>query len=110
MKNIEESKLGIRENANKLRWHLLPIEALNQILNVLEFGAKKYAPRNWEKGLSWSETYDSLLRHLTAWYMREENDAETGLYHLAHVGCNAIFLITMQVRKIGIDDRPKLRK
>lgn len=84
----------------------MPLDALGAVVEVLEMGAKKYAPRNWERGLSWSQTADSLLRHVTAWYCGEQRDPESGLLHLSHVACNALFLLAHELRGIGTDDRP----
>lgn len=98
---------GSRSNAGKPRWTLLPLDALAAVVEVLEMGARKYAPRNWEKGLSWSETADSLLRHLVTWHRGERFDPESRQPHLAHVACNALFLLAHELRGIGTDDRPR---
>lgn len=97
---------GRRYNAGKLRWCLLPWDGLRLIVEVLMMGAAKYGDRNWEGGLSWTETSESLLRHLTAWLQGEDLDQESGLNHVAHIGCNALFLCAHVVRGIGQDDRP----
>lgn len=107
---------GLRANAGKLRWSLLPMDAIEYLIRVFEHGAKKYAPRNWERGQAWSTPYDSLQRHLKAWWLGEDYDTGTpeepgsGLYHLAHVVWNALALLTFQLRGIGEDDRPVTQK
>ena len=73
---------------------------------MLDFGQRKYSARNWEKGMDWSRVYDSLNRHLLAWWGGEDLDPETGLSHLSHIGCNIAFLIAYNARKVGKDDRP----
>jgi hypothetical protein len=76
---------------------LLPFEALEEIARVLTYGAKKYAPNNWQKVPDAKERYEAaLLRHFSAHKRGEKNDPESGLSHLAHVGCNALFLIWLQ--------------
>lgn len=62
------------------------------IADVLTFGARKYHRNNWLKGLSWSETLDSLHRHLAAIERGEEKDDESGLLHIHHINCNGMFL------------------
>lgn len=99
-------KEGLRFNSGKRRWGLLSWPALGELVKVLEFGAKKYDSWNWSNGLSWTETYESLMRHLNAWYTGEDKDAETGLSHMAHVLCNAMFLLHFIMFKTGRDDRP----
>lgn len=97
---------GLRYNVGKLRWGLLSWPAMAETVKVLEFGAKKYAAWNWTKGLSWTGCFESLQRHLQAWYMGEDKDPETGLSHMAHVACNAMFLMHFILTGTGKDDRP----
>lgn len=99
---------GDRHNKGKPGFHLLPLDALQEICSVYDFGANKYAPWNWAKGLSWSDTQASLLRHLAAWSIGEERDSESGLPHDVHIAWNAITLVAMRIRGIGKDDRFKL--
>lgn len=101
---------GLRFNNGKLSWGLLSWPALRELVKVLEFGAKKYASWNWSNGLSWTETFESLQRHLLAWYTGEEKDPETGLSHIAHVMCNAMFLMHFVLFGTGRDDRPDALK
>ena len=98
--------LGDRFNEGKTKWSLFPFEAAREIVKVLEFGAKKYGSHNWQKGLVFSETFESLQRHILAWYNGEDKDEETGLSHLAHAGCNILFLIWFSINNRGVDDRP----
>lgn len=97
---------GRKDDAGKEAWHLLPTDAVRSIVKVLTFGAVKYAPRNWEKGMNWSRPYSALHRHVTAWFEGERLDPETGLPHLAHAGCCILFLLAYELRGIGNDDRP----
>jgi hypothetical protein len=76
------------------------------VLAVLEFGAAKYGPRNWEKGMAWHRPYSAAMRHLWAWWMGEDRDQETGLSHLAHALCCIMFLMAYVKRGGGTDDRP----
>lgn len=108
----QELATALRHNQGKVDWSLLPTEPLEEIIKVLEFGKKKYAAWNWANGngLSWLETTNSLRRHLYAWIRGEDNDPETGLSHLAHLACNAIFLLyyMRNKTKYNRDDRVKL--
>ena len=72
---------------------LVPLEALEGIVRVLEYGANKYAPDNWKKVPDATESYrGALLRHLTKLQAGEEFDKESGLRHVDHVATNAMFL------------------
>ena len=94
-------------DANKLQWHLLPLDAVKAIIKVLMYGAQKYSPDNWCAGAEWSRYYDALMRHISSWWRRSEGDAETGFSHLWHAGCCILFLIAYELRGIGRDDRPQ---
>jgi hypothetical protein len=98
---------GLRFNAGKLRYDLIPPDALKVLAQVFGKGAEKYAPRNWELGLSWMDTYASLMRHLQAWAEGEETDPESELPHVAHATWNAMALLTFGLRGTGTDDRMK---
>jgi hypothetical protein len=98
---------GRKDDTGKLPWHLLPSDATEEILKVLAFGASKYGPRNWERGMAWSRPFAALMRHMWAWWRGERADPETGLSHLAHAGCCILFLLAYEQRSVGIDDRAK---
>lgn len=97
---------GRKDDSGKAPWHLLPPDALNHIALVLEYGARKYGDRNWEKGMAWSRPFSALMRHMWAWWRGEDRDPETGLSHLAHAGCCILFLLEYYGRSTGKDDRP----
>jgi len=96
---------GTKFDVDKNPLELLPTEALKEIGLVLKYGAQKYDPWNWKKGMRWSRLAGAALRHLYAWLEREPSDPETNLSHLAHLGCCVLFLITYEKLRIGIDDR-----
>lgn len=98
---------GVKFDKGKRPWHLMPADALDAILDVLEFGANKYGERNWEKGMAWNRPFSALMRHMWAYWRGEDFDPETNLPHLAHAGCCILFLLGYQLRGIGEDNRPK---
>lgn len=97
---------GLRFNEGKTRHDLVPTFAQEQYAKVLTKGAEKYAERNWEQGMKWSKVLASLERHLNAIKRGEDFDPETGLYHSAHVMCNAAFLTEYYKIYPQGDDRP----
>lgn len=101
---------GKKNDDDKTRLDLIPPEAIAALGKVLTFGAQKYAPRNWERGMRWGRIFAACLRHLYAYWAREERDPETGMSHLWHAFCCIAFLIAYEERKIGEDDRPMPRK
>jgi len=103
---------GIKHDAGKDPWHLVPWDAVRAITKVLLFGATKYDERNWEQGMDWSRCYRAAFNHLTKWWTKEDGgkgpgkDDETGYSHLWHAGCCVLFLIAYEMRGIGRDNRP----
>jgi len=89
---------GVKHDDGKLRMDLIPPEALESMAEVLTYGAKKYADRNWEQGIDTGRVLAALLRHLTAHMRGEVKDPESGISHLRHVLCNAAFLVTLEAR------------
>lgn len=98
---------GKKLDGGKDPWHLLPTDAVRQVVRVLAFGANKYAERNWERGIAHSRTYAATLRHMTSWWEGEDNDPETGISHLAHAACEVLFALAFTVRGSDVDDRPR---
>lgn len=82
---------GLRYNKDKRKWSYVHFKSLEPMIEVLEFGAKKYAPFNWQKGLDLKEILESMQRHLAALMDGEEIDPESGISHVGHIQCNAMF-------------------
>ena len=102
--NNKQQKLepATRYDAGKIPYHLFPLDAYEEICKVMQFGAKKYAERNWEQGMSWSRVARSMLSHFISMCRGEQNDEESNLPHAAHMAWNAIVLLAYTLR-------PKLR-
>lgn len=96
---------GTKDDAGKPRMDLLPFDAVEGVARVLGYGAAKYAPRNWEKGMVWGRLIAAALRHLFAFALGEDRDPESGLPHLDHAACCILFLSAYQKRGVGTDDR-----
>lgn len=87
-----------KADAGKARWDLLPYESVEQVVQVLTFGAKKYPDdgkvANWRLVQGHRERYfAAVMRHLVAWKKGEKVDPETGLPHLAHGVACMLFLL-----------------
>jgi hypothetical protein len=90
-------------------WSLIDFRSFEQMVRVLEFGAKKYSRDNWKKGFTYSSVCDSLLRHLIAFMSGEDFDQESGLSHIGHIQANAMFLGYMR-RNPRLDEKFDDRK
>ncbi|MGK2861889.1 MAG: dATP/dGTP diphosphohydrolase domain-containing protein [Chitinophagaceae bacterium] len=82
-----------RYNQGKLKWGLVHWPSIEPLVSVLMFGAEKYAPDNWKKGLDRKEILESAMRHMVALFNGEEYDKESKLSHAGHVMCNMMFYI-----------------
>ena len=111
---------GLRYNTNKKEWGLLHYKSLENIIDVLMYGAHKYSifkdddgkeikgvditpeeasklilvssgKNNWQLGLDKRQILESMQRHLAALLDGEEIDKESLLHHIGHIGCNYLF-------------------
>lgn len=99
--------VGVKLDDGKLRMDLIAPEGLQGLAKVLTFGAKKYADRNWEKGIMYGRVFGAMMRHMWAWWGGELKDPETGLSHLHHAAACVHFLQTYEERGMtSFDDRP----
>ena len=93
----QENKTEARKNDrldDKLRWELLPLEDVEDIVSVYTAGAKKYGPDQWQNLPDGIRRYKAaLLRHLVEFDKGNEIDEETGCRHLAAVAWNAIAML-----------------
>lgn len=83
---------GLRDNQGKPRIDLAPSDAMIHVGKVLAMGAEKYNEHNWEHGMAYSKVIASLERHLKKFEAGLDIDDESGLHHIDHVLCNALFL------------------
>lgn len=93
--------VGRKDDSNKPRYSLLPTGTINQVVQVLEYGASdKYEVDNWQKiPDARRRFYDAAMRHIDAWWNGEINDVDkdgvkgSQLPHLAHAICCLLFLM-----------------
>ena len=92
---------GRKFDAAKPDYTLLPWDAVEQIVRVLDFGAKKYARDNWKHVVDADRRYlAAAFRHLAAHAQGEGTDPETGISHLAHAGCCVLFLLSLEKKHV----------
>lgn len=103
---------AVREDAGDApRPDLIPPEFILRLAKHYALGSKKYAERNWEKGIPIMRTYASMLRHLLKWAVGHTDED-----HLIAVVWNAIaIMFTLERIKEGtlpesLDDRPNHMK
>lgn len=96
-----------RYNGGKLRYELIPHNALADLAEVYTKGAEKYTlyddngniiddgSDNWRKGQSWREVMASVKRHIQAWEAGEDKDPDPkmGTLHLANAAWGLFTLL-----------------
>jgi hypothetical protein len=84
---------GRKYDTGKPEWDLMPWDSLEDVVKVLDFGAKKYEPDNWKRVPYASVRYiAAAFRHLIARAIGKKIDSETKLPHVAHAICCLLFL------------------
>jgi len=104
---VTDPKTGGQKGRKDEEYAYIPPLALAEIAKVYGYGAKKYEPRNMEKGYSWSLSFSAMMRHTWAFWRGEDRDPESGLYHLAHAGWHILTMLDFLLRGRGTDDRSK---
>lgn len=101
-------KQGRKDDAGKLRFDLLPVKPLWELVRIYTIGAVKYADRNWENGLKWGRVFAAMMRHAWKWWGGEKFDQVDGQHHLASVAWCALTLMEYETTKPEFDDRPNV--
>lgn len=98
----EKMNGGKKYDSEKPAMALLSPKGLEEEAKGMTYGAKKYGPYNWRKGIAVSRYISATLRHLTAVISGELVDPESGVSHLGHAKCN----IGMAIQTL--EDHPEL--
>lgn len=97
-------KLGVKFDLGKAQWRLVPFGAMSEVVDVLTYGAQKYAPDNWKHVDGAVDRYtDAGFRHFVAYANGEKVDPESGCSHLAHAMCCLLFLLAFERGDVNAD-------
>ena len=92
----------------KLRWDLLPLQEIEDIVKAYTVDADKYGENNWKYLENGYNRYKAaMFRHLLEYEKGTEFDEETGCRHLAQVAWNAIAMLYLSKQK-STDNPDKL--
>lgn len=102
-------EIGKKYDKKKLRYSLLPMQALQEVVKVLEFGAAKYSEHNWRHVENAEERYrDAALRHqLEPHVLIHSMDNESFLYHDAHAICCLLFKLQLMLERKAVREAQK---
>ena len=90
----------------KIKVNLVPYELQVMAALGLNYGADKYEPRNFEKGLSALDLTESIRRHNDAFQQGEDIDADSGLPHIALIASSVAMLCHNWMQGVMVEDRP----
>lgn len=95
--------LGAKLDYGKLRYDLVldsMSNAIRAVVEVAEFGAKKYAENSWLEVPEGEKRYTrALLRHYFSEINGSDNDRDSGLLHAAHLAWNALSRLELKLRE-----------
>ena len=99
-KVISQPDQSLKYDNEKLRWDLLPLEDIEDVVKVYTEGAKKYVPNSWQNLTDGYNRYKAaMFRHLLEYEKGNIIDEETGCKHLAQVVWNAIAMLHVSKNK-----------
>lgn len=87
-----------KHDGGKAPMDLLPWDALEMVAQVMAHGAKRYGENSWQ-GVERRRYEAAMLRHYSSHKRGGTVDSDSGLLHLAHMACNAIFILALEIRK-----------
>ena len=91
---------GVKNDEGKLRYDLIPAECLEELADIITYGADKYGENNWQSLDNFENRYyAALMRHLQSWRKSEKCDEESGKLHLSHALACIAFLVYNETRK-----------
>lgn len=75
---------GKKYDYDKLRYDLIPVNALEGVAEIMTYGASKYGSNNWQGVRPADRYFAASQRHLMSIRKGEHDDPESGLKHLDH--------------------------
>jgi hypothetical protein len=107
---MSDLKQGTKNDTGKPRFDLIPPDFMWLLAELFAMGAKKYADRNWEKGIKFGRVFGAMQRHAWRFWAGEEFDQEDGQRHLVSVAWCALVLLHYSLNDLKykeFDDRVK---
>lgn len=90
---------------DKLRYDLIPADALEELAKVYTYGARKYGDKNWRFGMKWNRIFGAIQRHLWSFWKGANEDDESKIHHLAHAAWGCFTLLNYEKDHKELDNR-----
>ena len=100
-KSLDFNVTEVKQDQGKLRYDLMPFDALDAVAEVLTYGIKKYPKpeENWRVNSTLEDIprYKAArLRHISLAAQGQVFDEESGLPHEWHISTNSLFIIALE--------------
>ena len=93
------SEQGRKYDGGKLRYDLLPVMALEDVVKGLTYGTIKYDDNNWVRVPEGRKRYiAAAMRHVEKYRMGVLFDEESGVHHLSAAIDNLMFIVEKDLR------------
>jgi Domain of unknown function (DUF5664) len=102
---LKEEKTASKNDKDKVDLSLIPAVSMREHAKAFMVGEKKYGRYNYTKGHKASQLVAAAMRHLTAWFEREEHDPTDGQHHLGSVMACCSMILRQQELGTLQDDR-----
>lgn len=92
---------------------MMPEEALEEVMKVIQAGSLVYGKWNWLDNASevqYTRYMNAIERHFKKFKKGKDIDEDSNLPELAHIIVNCLFLLQYQCLNTGIDNRRKNTK
>jgi hypothetical protein len=86
-------------DVDHVRYDLITPVGLRRLAETYAEGAKKYAPRNWEKGIPASNLLNHLINHIEQWRSGDRSED-----HLAHAAWGLFALMHFETLRPDLID------
>lgn len=94
----EEVKRGPKELAGKRDWAIFPFREAGYVVDVFEYGAKKYGkPFTYRAGIPVNELLAAIIRHAIEIQDGNMVDQESGCLHAGHIAAGALMLLSQKL-------------
>ena len=93
--------IGFKDDGEKLMWHLLPLSLVKPVVEIFQYGLKKYnSEGSWMKVENGYIRYrNAFFRHLEAHESGQPHDPESGYPHIQHCAWNALAMMWFALKK-----------
>ena len=98
----EKVLAGTKYDKHKLRWELVPFDAMEEIVARFTHGSEKYDDDNWKKVPNAAKRYQAaMMRHFSKYMQGEVMDPDVPeLTHIGAVCWNALVLVWFQQQEL----------